>query len=109
MDVIISNHALEHTLNPLEELKALRLILKKGGTIHFFVPCDSISYAYNPEDINYHLYSWRSQNWGNLFHKAGFEVIHAVPHTHKWTQYYRCFAKLGWLISNFVCKIYAHF
>jgi 2-polyprenyl-3-methyl-5-hydroxy-6-metoxy-1,4-benzoquinol methylase len=72
VDVIISNHALEHTLNPLEELKALSLILKSGGVIHFFVPCDSISYAYNPKDINYHLYSWSPQNLGNLFHEAGF-------------------------------------
>jgi hypothetical protein len=91
------------------ELKALKLILKEGGTIHFFVPCDSISYAYNPEDINYHLYSWSPQNLGNLFHEAGFEVVHSRPYTHKWPPYYRHFAKLGWPIFNLLCKIYAHF
>lgn len=109
VDVIISNHALEHTLNPLEELKALSLILKSGGVIHFFVPCDSISYAYNPKDINYHLYSWSPQNLGNLFHEAGFEVVYSRPYTHKWPPYYRHFGKLGWPIFNLLCKIYAHF
>ena len=109
VDTIISNHALEHTLNPLEELKALRPMLKKGGFIHFFVPCDSISYVYNPEDINYHLYSWSPQNLGNLFHEAGYEIVHSRPYTHKWPPYYRYFAKLGWPFFNVLCKIYAHF
>jgi 2-polyprenyl-3-methyl-5-hydroxy-6-metoxy-1,4-benzoquinol methylase len=57
-DVIISNHALEHTLNPLQEIKNLRRLLKTGGTIHFVIPCDSINYEYDPKDINYHLFSW---------------------------------------------------
>lgn len=106
-DVIISNHALEHTLNPLEELKALRLLLKKNGIIQFFVPCDSANYKYNPKDINYHLYSWSPQNLGNLFHEAGFEVIYSKPYDHKWPPYYRFWAKLGWPIFNFICKIYS--
>lgn len=107
-DVIVSNHALEHTLNPLEELKALRLLLKKDGVIQFFVPCDSVSYLYNPKDINYHLYSWSPQNLGNLFHEAGFDVIYSRPYSHKWPPYYRYFAKLGWPIFNVICKIYSH-
>jgi hypothetical protein len=44
VDVIISNNALEHTLNPLLELKSLLPLLKKGGKMHFVVPCDSINY-----------------------------------------------------------------
>ena len=107
VDVIISNHALEHTLNPLDELKALSSLLKKDGVIHFFVPCDSISYIYNPNDINYHLYSWSPQNLGNLFHEAGFDVLYSRPYIHKWPPYYQYFAKLGWPFFNFICKIYA--
>lgn len=109
VDVIISNHALEHTLNPLEELKALSGMLKKGGSIHFFVPCDSVNYAYNPDDINYHLYSWSPQNLGNLFCEAGFEIVHSKPYIHKWPPYYQYFAKLGWPVFNVICKVYAHF
>jgi SAM-dependent methyltransferase len=58
VDVIISNNALEHTLQPLEELKALYKKLKVGGKVIFVVPCESIIYSYKPNDINHHLYSW---------------------------------------------------
>ena len=106
--MIISNHALEHTLNPLEELKALRLLLKKDGIIQFFVPCDSIKYTYNPKDINYHLYSWSPQNLGNIFNEAGFDVVYSKFYWHKWPPFYIYFAKLGWSIFNIICKIYSH-
>jgi SAM-dependent methyltransferase len=107
VDVIISNHALEHTLNPLQELKDLRLLLKVGGTIHFFVPCDSVTYRYNPTDINYHLFSWSPQNFGNLFTEAGFEVQYAKAYIHKWPPLYRIFARLGRPVFNLVCRLYA--
>ena len=105
-DVIISNHALEHTLNPLQELKDLKPLLKVGGTIHFVVPCDSIKYQYNPKDINYHLYSWSPQNLGNLFTEAGFTVEYSRPYVHKWPPGYKKIAKLGWSTFNLVCRIY---
>jgi hypothetical protein len=105
-DVIVSNHALEHTLNPLNELLSLRKLLKAGGKIHFFVPCDSIDYSYNQNDINYHLFSWSPQNLGNLFTEAGFNIIQSRPYVHKWPPYYMKVAKLGWPIFNFVCKFY---
>ena len=107
-DVIISNHALEHTLNPLEELKSLRPLLKKGGTIHFVVPCDSIRYRYNPADINYHLFSWSPQNLGNLFVEAGYTVEYSRALIHKWPPFYRHFGKLGWPIFNLICIACGH-
>ncbi len=42
VDVIISNNALEHTLQPLEKLKSLYKKLKAGGKIIFVVPCESM-------------------------------------------------------------------
>lgn len=105
-DVIISNNALEHTLNPLQELKNLRKILKQNGTIHFYVPCDSIFYKYNAEDINYHLFSWSPQNLGNLFVEAGFKIEYSRPFIHKWPPFYRRIAKLGWPIFNICCRVY---
>ena len=44
IDIIISENALEHALQPLEELKDLYKKLKTGGKIIFVVPCESISY-----------------------------------------------------------------
>ncbi len=105
-DVIISNHALEHTLNPLEEITSLKRLLKPGGTIHFFVPCDSVDYLYDPKDVNYHLFSWSPQNLGNLFYEAGYKIVHAKPYKHKWPPFYRHFSHLGWPMFNLLCKLY---
>ena len=107
VDTIISNHALEHTLNPLQELKDLRRLLKVGGQIHFYVPCDSVRNCYNPNDINHHLFSWSPQNFGNLFHEAGFEVLHAKSYIHKWPPFYRYIARLGRPIFDLACRLYA--
>lgn len=108
VDVIISTNALEHTLNPLQELKNLKLLLKVGGCVHFIVPCDSIKYKYNPKDINYHLFSWSPQNLGNLFTEAGYSVEYVRPYIHKWPPFYSKIAKLGWPIFNLACLIYGH-
>jgi SAM-dependent methyltransferase len=105
-DVIVSNNALEHTLNPLQELKNLKPLLKTGGTIHFVVPCDSIDYKYNAKDINYHLFSWSPQNLGNLFTEAGYSVEYVRPYIHKWPPFYSKIAKLGWPIFNLACRLY---
>ena len=105
-DIIISNNALEHTLNPLQEIISLRALLKVGGTIHFYVPCDSIHYKYNPKDIDHHLFSWSPQNLGNLFKEAGYEVEYSKKFIHKWPPFYTKIAILGWPIFNLACRIY---
>jgi SAM-dependent methyltransferase len=107
-DVIISNHALEHTLNPLQELKDLYRILKSGGKIVFVVPCESVNYKYKPNDINYHLFSWGPMCLGNLFNEAGYNVIQSKAYKYKWPPKYDKIAKIfGRKIFNLCCKIYA--
>jgi SAM-dependent methyltransferase len=107
VDVIISNSALEHTLQPLQELRSLYKKLAPGGKIVFVVPCESISYAYQPNDINHHLYSWSPICLGNLFTEAGFSVHQCKPYIHKWPPLYRYIAKLGGrLIFDIACRIY---
>jgi len=109
-DVIISNHVLEHTENPLQVIKQLLPKLKKGGKIIFVVPCDTYHYAYNPQDINKHLFSWSPMNLGNLFTAAGYKVIISSPFLHKWPKHYILIAKifgmkffhlLSWIIGHF--------
>ncbi|MFN5815050.1 MAG: class I SAM-dependent methyltransferase [Pseudanabaena sp.] len=95
VDVIISDNALEHTLQPLQELKSLYKKLKTGGKIIFVVPCEAISYSYKPNDINHHLYSWSPMCIGNLFTEAGFSVIESKPYIHKWPPKYQLIAKIG--------------
>lgn len=107
-DLVISDNALEHTTHPLEELNELYRILKPGGKIVFIVPCESISYSYKPDDINYHLYSWSPMCIGNLFNEAGFNVTESKAFKHKWPPKYEKIAKLfGRDIFNLICKIYA--
>jgi len=84
IDLAISNNALEHTLNPLNELKDLRRVLRPGGQAVFVVPCENISSSYDADDVNHHLYSWSPMCLGNLFTEAGFEVLEAKPYIHKW-------------------------
>lgn len=107
-DVIVSNSTLEHTLNPLQELENLKPLLKEKGIIHFFVPCESIGYKYNPNDINHHLFSWSPQNLGNLFVEAGFGVEYSRAYVHKWPPCYKEIGKLGWPVFNLACKFYGH-
>lgn len=107
VDVIISNNALEHTLQPLEELKELYKKLKVGGKIIFIVPCESISKSYKPNDINHHLYSWSPMCIGNLFTEAGFLVIESKPYIHKWPPKYKLITKVGGRrLFEIACRIY---
>ncbi|NTU83929.1 MAG: class I SAM-dependent methyltransferase [Chloroflexales bacterium] len=107
VDVIISNNALEHTLQPLTELKGLHKKLKTGGRAIFVVPCESVSYSYKPNDINHHLYSWSPMCIGNLFTEAGFAVIESKPYIHKWPPRYRLIARVGGRrLFEAACRIY---
>jgi len=106
VDVIISNHALEHTLDPLSELKRLLPLLRSGGVAHFVVPCEAISTLYMENDINHHLFTWCPQNLGNLFTEAGYKVEFSRPYIHKWPPYFKEIAKLGWPIFNVACRLW---
>ena len=107
VDVIISDNALEHTLQPLEELKALYRKSKAGGKIIFVVPCESISYRFKRNDVNHHLYSWSPMCIGNLFTEAGFSVIESKPYVHKWPPKYRFIAKVGGRrLFEIACRLY---
>jgi SAM-dependent methyltransferase len=107
VDVVISNHALEHTLFPLTELRMLLTKLRPGGKIVFVVPCESIHYAYRPNDINHHLQTWSPMCLGNLFTEAGFNVIESKAYIHKWPPGARHIARLGgrWGF-DLACRIY---
>ncbi|MCD4671763.1 MAG: class I SAM-dependent methyltransferase [Anaerolineaceae bacterium] len=108
VDGVISNHALEHTLNPLKELQLLRKKLHKNGIIIFVVPCESIHNEYRQGDINHHLYTWNSMCLGNLFTEAGFKVIESRPFPYSWSPRFAIIAKIsGRHIFDFVCWLYS--
>jgi len=106
-DLIISNHALEHTDNPLLELKELYRSLKKGGKICIVVPIDSIKIKYKKNNKDFHLYSWSPMNLGNLLTTAGFKVLKSKPFIHKWFPFHLTIKKIiSWNIFHFLCRIY---
>lgn len=82
-DVVMTNHVLEHTFQPMDELIALRAKLKRGGMLVIVVPNEK-HYAYKPEDINQHLYTWSAMALGNLVTHAGYVVIQAEELRYKW-------------------------
>ena len=88
IDKIISNHALEHTIEPTNILKQLYKKLKKSGQIILVLPCEQYGkdgFFYNPEDKNQHVYSWCPQSLGNLVKTAGFSVTSCETLHHTWT------------------------
>lgn len=110
VDVIISNHALEHTGCPLDILKQLFLKLKRGGKIIFVVLYDGPEQKYNSKDINQHLYTWNRQTLGNLFKEAGFDDIKVYNLRRKWSPHYLTIYNIfGLKIFDFLSYLYASF
>lgn len=86
IDVVVSNHALEHVLSPYDELRRLLHVLVPGGRLVICLPFDDwrTQRTYLPNDINHHLYTWSPQLIGNLLCDAGFEVRSTLMLTHAW-------------------------
>lgn len=113
LDVIVSNHALEHVPEPYAALTSLYDKLKVGGKIIFCVPSEGVRNKYRPyvegeKFNNYHLYTWSPENLGNLFDIVGFKVHTCKEYKHKWIPKYRFFHRiLGLRIFNLLCQLYA--
>ena len=90
-DVIISNHALEHTPTPYEDLLILKNKLKVGGKIVIYVPSmeDELgklkkqNNKYDHHDRDNHLFGWNFQLLSNLLIKCKFKIIdcRTVPYS----------------------------
>ena len=85
VDVVISNHALEHVLDPLAELRLLRGVLKPGGRFVLRLPLDDWRTQRDPtDDGNHHLFTWTPRLIANLLREAGFVVERSEVVTHAW-------------------------
>ena len=105
-DVVISNHALEHCLDPLGELRALAATLRPGGRIVFVVPSEGVRRQYDPTDENRHLFTWSPMNLGHLFDEAGFEVEAVREIVSRWPPKALLVARLGRPIFNAVSHVH---
>jgi SAM-dependent methyltransferase len=89
-DAVISNHALEHTLHPLAELRELHRALKPGGTLILWLPLDDwrSQQRLYPEDPDNHLYTWTPRLLGNLLREADFDLRTVRAETSAWRHNY---------------------
>ena len=82
-DVVISNHALEHTPTPYEDLLKLKEKLKDGGRLVIYVPSmedeltklNKQNNKYDMDDRDNHLFNWNFQLLSNLLIKCGFKLL----------------------------------
>ena len=78
VDVVISNHCLEHVLDPYNTLCEILRILKPEGTLVLVLPYDDFRAVHMrrwvPNDVNNHLYTWTPMLIGNLLTEVGFKV-----------------------------------
>jgi SAM-dependent methyltransferase len=87
-DVVMSNHALEHALSPLQELRELHRVLRPGGRLVIWLPLDDWrrQRRAEPGDINHHLYTWTPLLLSNLLDEAGFRVLECRVVARAWPQ-----------------------
>jgi len=83
-DVVISNHALEHVIDPPRILRETLRVLKPRGRAVFVVPSESVLSGFKANDPDQHLYTWSPANLGNLFQACGFKVIECKPLVYRW-------------------------
>jgi len=78
VDVVVTNHTLEHLASPYEALLQIRPKIKPGGRLVIVVPIDDwrAQKRWRPGDINRHLFTWTPLNLGNLLDEAGYAVGH---------------------------------
>jgi SAM-dependent methyltransferase len=110
VDIVISNHALEHVPHPLSALREIRSKLVCGGRLMLCLPFDDwrTQAHYVPDDINHHLYTWSPLLLGNLLNEAQFVVEEARVYTHAWPPRWRWLdAHLPVGLFDAVCTYYA--
>lgn len=110
MDLIISNHCIEHVENPLSVIKEMRRVIRDNGTIAIVVPCHRVNMPFSDRDRDYHLFSWSAANLGNLVKLAGFEVIEARELCHRWPPKWRfIYDRFGLGVFHAASRLWARF
>ena len=108
-DTIVSNHCLEHVLDPVNEIRNLYFLLKPGGNILLFVPFEGLNTKYIDDDVNSHLYTWSPRNLGNLFMEASnWNITKVDKYLPKLPPFYWVFFKMGWRVFDMLSFFYGH-
>lgn len=75
VDIVVSNHALEHVPSPIAALRECRRVLRATGRLVLCVPIDDwrTQKRYISGEPNHHLHTWTPQLLGNTLVEAGFQ------------------------------------
>jgi SAM-dependent methyltransferase len=112
IDVVISNHALEHVQFPISILRALHNKLRPSGVLVLCVPIDDwrTQQKYDCQDISHHLHTWTPQLLGNSLFEAGFtpDQFSIRVLRHSWFPgTARIYGKLPELLFDVLCQMFA--
>ena len=109
IDVVISNHCLEHVPYPIAALMELRRVLKDDGRLVIVVPVDDwrVQRDYTGEDIDHHLHTWTPRLVANTLRESGFKVDSARVITSAWPPRFDLFYRF--LPRSFFRLIFALF
>jgi SAM-dependent methyltransferase len=110
VDVVISNHALEHVLAPHDVLVELRRVVRSSGRLVICVPADDWRNArqWRPGDPNHHLFAWTPLTLGNLLTEAGFAPVSVRMRNRAWPRdYVRLYRRLPRPVWEAVCLLWA--
>ena len=86
IDVVVSNHALEHVTDPFGVCGQLRDVLVPRGRLIICLPFDDwrTERSHRPGDINHHLFTWSPLLIGNLLTDTGFVVTSSAVLSRAW-------------------------
>lgn len=109
VDVVVTNHTLEHLSSPYEALLQIRAKLKPGGKIVIVVPIDDwrTQKEWFPGDVNRHLFTWTPLNLGNLLDEAGYTIVKQRIIRRTIMRGHDTFAKLPAPVFDFVRWFYS--
>lgn len=112
VNVVISNHALEHVLFPIGILKGLINKLQANGLLLVCLPLDDwrTQSRYDSNDIHHHLHTWTPQLLGNSLCEAGFNPTQFSISilTHAWfPRASAVYGKIPELVFDVLCRMYA--
>jgi SAM-dependent methyltransferase len=102
VDVVVSNHTLEHTLDPYGELVELHRALRDGGRLVLAVPIDDWRRPFNPAEVDtdQHLYTWTPRLLHHLLEHAGFRVERVEVLTDAWDHRFVRLPRFLWSLAR---------